>query len=224
MLCQFQVYSKVIHFYIYMYLFFFKFFSHLGYCRILSRVPCATQQVLVGYQFYFILFINKFLFILFIYFWLRWVFVAVCGLSLVVASGGYSSLRCAGFSLWWLLLLWSTGSRCADFSSCGTWAQQLWLMGSRAQAQQLWCMGLVALWHVGSSRTRAQTCVSCLGRQILNHCTTREARLSILIQQCAHVNPKLPILTLEYIASKFCMIKQEACVLKYNGCLGKKPL
>ena len=26
----------------------------------------------------------------FIYFWLHWVFVAACGLSLVVASGGYS--------------------------------------------------------------------------------------------------------------------------------------
>ena len=33
------------------------------------------------------------LFILFIYFWLCWVFVAVRGLSLVVASGGYSSLQ-----------------------------------------------------------------------------------------------------------------------------------
>ena len=29
-------------------------------------------------------------------FWLRWVFVAVRGLSLVEASGGYSLLRCAG--------------------------------------------------------------------------------------------------------------------------------
>ena len=47
------------------------------------------------------------LFHLFICFWLRWVFVAACGLSLVAASGGYSSLRCAGFSLRWLLLLWS---------------------------------------------------------------------------------------------------------------------
>ena len=27
------------------------------------------------------------LFVLFIYFWLRWVFVAACGLSLVVVSG-----------------------------------------------------------------------------------------------------------------------------------------
>ena len=70
-----------------------------------------------------------------IYVWLRWVFVAACRLSLVVASGGYSSLRCAGFSLRWLLLLWSMGSRRAGFSSCGTRAQQLWLAGSRAQAQ-----------------------------------------------------------------------------------------
>ena len=68
---------------------------------------------------------------------------------------GYSLLWCAGFSLRWLLLLQSTGSRCAGFSSCGMWAQQLWLVGSRAQAQQLWCTGLVALLHVGSSQTRA---------------------------------------------------------------------
>ena len=38
----------------------------------------------------------KFFFL--IYFWLRWVFVAARGLSLVVASGAYSSLWCAGFS------------------------------------------------------------------------------------------------------------------------------
>ena len=50
-------------------------------------------------------------FILFIYFRLRWVFIAAHGLSLIVVSGGSSSLRCAGFSLRWLLLLRSTGSR-----------------------------------------------------------------------------------------------------------------
>ena len=60
---------------------------------------------------------------LFIYFWLHWVFVAAHGLSLVVASGDYSLLRCMGFSLRWLQLLWSTGSRRVGFSSCGTWAQ-----------------------------------------------------------------------------------------------------
>ena len=67
-------------------------------------------------------FFNFYFFNKFIYFWLHWVFVAVCGLSLVGASGGFSSLRCAGFSLRWLLLLWSRGSRCGGFSSCGSWA------------------------------------------------------------------------------------------------------
>ena len=37
--------------------------------------------------------------------------------------------------------------------------------------------GLVAPWHVGSSQTRARTRVPCVGRQILNHCATREALL-----------------------------------------------
>ena len=96
------------------------------------------------------------LFILFIYFWLRWVFAAVRGLSLVAASRGYSSMRCAGFSLRWLLLLPR--------------------MGSRAQAQQLWHTGLAAPWHVRSSRTRDRTHVRCIGRQIPNHCATREAQ------------------------------------------------
>ena len=44
------------------------------------------------------------------------------GLSLVAASGGYSSLPCVGLSLRWLLLLRSTGSRHTGFSSCSTWA------------------------------------------------------------------------------------------------------
>ena len=70
----------------------------------------------------------KILFILLIYFWLCWVFVAACGLSLVVSMG---------FSLWWLLLLWSMGSRRTGFSSCGARAQYLWLAASRAQAQWL---------------------------------------------------------------------------------------
>ena len=43
------------------------------------------------------------------FFWLCWVFVSVRGLSLVVASGGHSSSRCAGLSLSRPLLLQSTG-------------------------------------------------------------------------------------------------------------------
>ena len=63
--------------------------------------------------FLFFLIISTFNYYLFIYlfFWLCWVFVSVRGLSLVAASGGHSSSRCAGLSLSWPLLLRSTGSR-----------------------------------------------------------------------------------------------------------------
>ena len=44
-----------------------------------------------------------------------------------------------------------------------------------AQAQQLWLTGPAAPRHVGSSQTRARTRVSCISRQTLNHCATREA-------------------------------------------------
>ena len=52
-----------------------------------------------------LIFSHEFLknFIYLFYFWLCCIFVAAYGLSLVVASGGYSSLWCAGFSLQWLL-------------------------------------------------------------------------------------------------------------------------
>ena len=76
--------------------------------------------VVIYFSFFFLK--NKFIY-LFVCFWLRWVFVAVHGLSLVAVSGGYSSLRWVGFSLRWLLLLRSTGSRCVGFSSCGMQAQ-----------------------------------------------------------------------------------------------------
>ena len=67
----------------------------------------------------------------FIYFGVQWVFVA---------AHGFLQLQYAGFSLCWLLLILSTGSRV-----CGL--QQLWFIGS----QQLWSLGLVAQQHVGSS-------------------------------------------------------------------------
>ena len=73
------------------------------------------------------------------------------GLSLIATSRGYTLLKCMGLSLH--LLLQSIGSR----------------------LQQLWHTGLVARTHVGSSWTRDQICVPCIGRQILNHQTTRES-------------------------------------------------
>ena len=79
--------------------------------------------------------------ILFIYFWLRWVFVAARGLSLAAASRGYSSLWCAGFSLRWLLLLQSMGSRHAGFSSV---TRRLSICGSRALECRLSSCGIRA--------------------------------------------------------------------------------
>ena len=52
MLSQFLLYSKVNQLYRYIYPFFFRFPSHLGHHRALSRIPCAIQQVLVTYLFY----------------------------------------------------------------------------------------------------------------------------------------------------------------------------
>ena len=63
------------------------------------------------------------------------------------------------------------GARASHYrglSCCGAQAPD-------AQAQQLWVTGLVAPRHVGSSQSRARTRVPCIGRQILNHCATREA-------------------------------------------------
>ena len=75
---------------------------------------------------------------IFIYFWLHWVSVAARGLSLVAGreGAGYSSL-CVGFSLWWLLLLQSTGSRPKGFSSCGTRPLERRLSSCGAGAQLL---------------------------------------------------------------------------------------
>jgi len=82
--------------------------------------------------------------------------VASCRLSLIVVSVGYSS--CSALV-----------SHCSGFFF---WAQVL----EHESSQQLWCKGSVASSHVESSRTRDQTCVPCIGKQILNHWTTRKVQ------------------------------------------------
>ena len=105
---------------------------------------------------------------LFIHFWLCWAFVALHRLSLVAASGDYSLLWCVGFALQRLLLLLSPGSRHAGFSSWGT----------RAQSLQL--VGLVAPRYVKSSWTRNQTHVPCTGGWMLIHRATREVLIPFI--------------------------------------------
>ena len=95
------------------------------YCFELCCIIELTQMFLpVIYSFFF----------KFFYSWLHWVFVAARRLSLVAASRGCSSLRSAGFSLRWLLLLWSTGSRSVGFSSRGSRALERRLSSCGARA------------------------------------------------------------------------------------------
>ena len=119
--------------------------------RVLKYIPGGNVNYVNLLESSMATFLSFFLFLFYflLYFWLHCIFVAVHGLPLVAASGGYSSLQ-------------STGSRCTGFSSCVT------------QAQQLWRTGLVAPHHVGSSRNRAQTHVPCIGRWVLNHCSMGE--------------------------------------------------
>jgi hypothetical protein len=65
-----------------------------------------------------------------------------------------STLAFTSWSDWGLLLLQSRGSR---------------------RGLQQWLAGLVAQRHVGSSRTKDQTCIPCIGRWILSRWPTREA-------------------------------------------------
>ena len=88
---------------------------------------------------------------------------------------GYSLFRCTSFSLWWLLLLRERGLQEHLLRGYSP-------LGSRVWTQQLWCRGLVALQHVGSSRTRDRTLVTCIGRQILSHWTTKEVPFTELLE------------------------------------------
>ena len=111
---------------------------------------------------------ESFFFFNFIYLWLCWVFVSVRGLSLVAASGGHSSSRCAGLSLSQPLLLRSTGSRGAGSAivahgpsraaACGIFPDQ----GSNPCPLH-WQADSQPLRHQGSPK----------GAWSLNHCTTR---------------------------------------------------
>ena len=108
----------------------------VGYCRFRGNLLLFFLYTLCRHLLYWIyilgfFFINLFLFI---YFWLCWVFVAARGLSPVAVSRGYSLLRCACFSLRWLLLLPSMGSRHVGFCSCGSWALETRLSSCGARA------------------------------------------------------------------------------------------
>ena len=89
---------------------------------------------------------------------------STCGEWGLLSSFSARASHCSGFSCFRARALGLMG-----FSSCAPG-------GSRVQAQQPWCTGLAAPQHAGSPCTRDLTGVPCIGRQILNHWTTREVQ------------------------------------------------
>ena len=89
----------------------------------------------------------------------------------------YSGLRCcAGFLQLQrakAALHWGAGASHRDgFSRCWAWAPDTW--ASVAVVQGFSCSSAC-----GSSWTRNWTCILCIGRQILTHCTTKEVRKQV---------------------------------------------
>ena len=90
-------------------------------------------------------------------------YVCVCVYIYMGCPG--SLLLCSGF-----LQLWQAGAT-RQLQRSGFLLQWLpptaWALGRVGSVAAAW--ELTVLWRVGSSRTRDQTCVPCVGRQFLNH-------------------------------------------------------
>ena len=112
----------------------------------------------------------------FIFFNLFYLFLPALGLhchtraSSSCGKGG-ATLSCGA----WALGTQASVDVAPGLSSCGSQTLELRLSSCGTR-------GLAALWHVGSSQTRARTHVPCLGRQILNYCATREVPPSTLLK------------------------------------------
>ena len=106
--------------------------------------------------------------------------------------------HCVGFSCFRAQVL-----GCPGLSSCGT---------------QL----LVAPQPVRSSQTREQSCVPCIGRQILNHWTTREVQTPLLL---THLSAPSPRCSLSWAAwlSTFEITSVWLMLLLLHLCLGICP-
>ena len=140
-------------------------------CAQLKTFGKASVSCFYAGQFTFSMKIFLFLKSLCIYdFWQSWGFVQA------LSSCGAQASRCGGFSWCWGLTLGSAG-----FSGCDLWAQQLCFLDSGAEAQELWLTPASRSQHVGCSWTGDWTHVSCTGRWILIHWTTRETPIKIFL-------------------------------------------
>ena len=163
------------------FLLFYLFNSSLDITFIITLSSHTTKFLRRGevpFLFFSFFFLNKFIYL----------FIFGCVGSLLLCTGflqlrrAGATLRCSvrashfgGFSCLSMALgTWDSVVVARGLGSCGLQALELRLSSCDARAQQLWRKGLVASRHAGSSRTRDRTHVPCIGRRILNHCTTRE--------------------------------------------------
>ena len=98
--------------------------------------------------------------------------------------------------------------------SCGTWGRHcvMWDLlvgvhglshcGTRTPGYPGSVVVPCGLWHMGSSSTRDQTCVPCVGGQILNHWTTRDVPVTHGCLQSALLptsSPRQPFICFLYL-------------------------
>lgn len=102
---------------------------------------------------------------LFVYFWLYWVFTAMCRVFLCVLSGGYALV------LGWKLLI-AVASRCGSFSWRGRSSRHT---GSAVAVHRLNCLGAC-----GILLDQGSNPCPCIGRQAPNHWTTKEVPTSTI--------------------------------------------
>ena len=107
--------------------------------------------------------------------------------SLVTVSGGSSVAMVHGFSLQYLFLLWTLGSRACRL-------QQVWAVGSVVAIPRLQSTGSVVVVHGFSSSAtcgvfpnQGRNRVSCIGRQVLYHWATREALFLLPFEFCNYL-------------------------------------
>ena len=75
-------------------------------------------------------------------------------------------------------------SHCRGFSCCGALALDRGASVVASHGLSSWASGLVVQQHVGSSLTRDQTLVPCVGRQTPNHCTPGKPFVFNLLRKC----------------------------------------
>ena len=96
-------------------------------------------------------------------FWLCWVFIAAWAFLQLWQVGATLQLQCVGFSLWWLLLLWSTGFRVCEPQHSVVAVPRLQGLGSVVVVHGLSCCPACGIFP-----DQGLNHVPCIGRKILH--------------------------------------------------------